>query len=112
MSGTETEEAWTGELAVRTMVPDIEVCYSNDRPPEGGDYSKATQQAISFSGDDGADFYITGDMAMAKKEGDKHYFYLLGRTKDLFSMLSSENRGMGIEDYKRRCAATAVMFRV
>lgn len=110
-SDTDTGKRWTGELAVRTQVPDIQVEYANGRPPRGVDFARATQEAVAPAEDGGAPFYITGDMAMAEQEGDKWYFSLLGRTKDLFSMLSSQARGMGVDDYKRRCVATAVMFK-
>jgi len=106
---------WKGELMVRTQLPAISVKYSNARPPAGTDYDLATKEANLPDPDDssGAPWYITGDVALAKPEGDGTNFYLLGRTKDLATQIGGGGeRGMGIEDYKRRAVANSLLFAV
>lgn len=109
---TTDDNSVMGELMIRTLLPDIKVRYSSTRQPRGYDLEKATQDACSPPGDDGAPFYITGDVATARKIGGRWYFYLLGRTKDLTSQLSGEARGMGVDDYKRKQVANSIMFQV
>jgi len=94
-----------GELCVRTVFPGIQVQYSNQRPPKGTDYDAATEGVIfpSSTGNPGNDWYITGDLAMAKSINEVEHFFLLGRTgdrDDLQSQIKGEARGLGIEDYR------------
>jgi len=105
---------WKGELLVRTQVPDIVVKYSNGRPPAGTDYDLATKEAnLPDNDSNGAPWYITGDVALAKPEGEGTNFYLLGRTKDLATQIGGGGeRGMGIEDYERRAVTNSLLFAV
>lgn len=94
-----------GELCVRTVFPGIQVQYSNQRPPKGTDYDAATKSVCfpSHASDPGNDWYITGDLAMAKSIDNVEHFFLLGRTgdrNDLQSQIKGEARGLGIEDYQ------------
>jgi len=111
-SGADSK-GWKGEVMVRTVMKDIQVTYSNKRPPKGVDYGKATEEANWKADDEGAPWYITGDVAQAEKKDGEWYLYLLGRTTDLASQINDgTQRGMGIEDFKRKAVANQIMFSV
>lgn len=110
-NASQTEDgSWQGELMVRTQLEDIFVKYSNDRAPKSADYDAATAEVMIQGGAGEASWYLTGDVAMVRKYESNWYFYLLGRTKDLASQIhEGEERGMGLEDFKNKRAADAVM---
>jgi acyl-coenzyme A synthetase/AMP-(fatty) acid ligase len=94
-----------GELAVRTISHDIMVKYSDERQPKGVNYKVKTNEVIHTYGN--KKYYITGDIAAVRN--NEPWFYLLGRTTELGSQLSGEDRS--INDFSAVKIANDIMMK-
>lgn len=95
-----------GELAVRTINDHITVKYSTERQPIDADYAKKTREVNKTI--EGHKFYVTGDIALLKEKNGKQYFYLLGRTSELWNQLANEERGLA--DYEAISVSNKLMM--
>jgi len=85
--------SWQGELMVRTQLEDIFVKYSNDWAPRSADYDAATKEVLIDGGEGEADWYLTGDVVMARECESNWFFFPSGA-----------NKGPRIPDPRRRGA--------
>lgn len=78
----------SGELGIRTINDNIMVDYSCENSPKNINIkSKVKEVIFNYKN---KKYYITGDVAMIKKQ--EPYFYLLGRKRDLGNQFSNDNR--------------------